>query len=176
MNYLICILITLNIMNPKPIFDFNKSVNIEPWRIVNDVVMGGRSSSNFDLSADGHGRFSGTVSLENNGGFCSVRYDFAPIEVSQENYVVLKIKGDGKDYQMRVKDKSGRYYSYIKPFKTSGEWETVKIKLNDMYPSFRGRVLDDPNFNHDQIEEIVILIGNKKPQQFELLIDWIGLE
>ena len=175
MNYLICILIFVN-MNPEPIFNFNKSANVEPWRIVNDVVMGGRSSSNFDLTAEGHGRFSGTVSLENNGGFCSVRYDFPPISVNQDNHLVFKIKGDGKDYQMRVKDKTGRYYSYIKPFKTSGQWETVKIKLNDMYPSFRGRTLDAPNFDHDQIEEIVILIGNKKSEQFELLIDSIGLE
>ena len=59
----------LNIMNIKPIFDFNKEANIEGWRIVNDVVMGGRSSSNFKLNTEGHGCFSGAVSLENNGGF-----------------------------------------------------------------------------------------------------------
>jgi NADH dehydrogenase [ubiquinone] 1 alpha subcomplex assembly factor 1 len=175
MNYLSCILILVN-MNPEPIFNFNRSANIDGWRIVNDVVMGGRSSSNFDVTAEGHGRFSGTVSLENNGGFCSVRYDFPPIPVRKENHLVFKIKGDGKDYQMRIKDKTGRYYSYIKTFQTSGQWETVKITLNEMYPSFRGRILDGPNFNHDQIEEIVILIGNKKPEQFELLIDRIGLE
>jgi len=33
-----------------------------------------------------------------------------------------------------------------------------------LYPSFRGRKLDLPNFSHDYIEEIVFLIGNKKPE------------
>jgi hypothetical protein len=45
-----------------------------------------------------------------------------------------------------------------------------------MYPSFRGRKLDAPNFSHDSIEEIVFLIGNKKNERFELIIDKIALK
>ena len=45
-----------------------------------------------------------------------------------------------------------------------------------MYPSFRGRRLDEPNFSHDYIEEIVFLIGNKKNENFELIIDKIALK
>jgi hypothetical protein len=45
-----------------------------------------------------------------------------------------------------------------------------------MYPSFRGRKLDAPNFSHDNIEEIVFLIGNKKNERFELIIDKIALK
>jgi NADH dehydrogenase [ubiquinone] 1 alpha subcomplex assembly factor 1 len=44
-----------------------------------------------------------------------------------------------------------------------------------MYPSFRGRTLDMPNFESDFIEELRFLIGNKKPQNFELIIDKIEL-
>ena len=40
-----------------------------------DVVMGGKSSGSFALSPEGHGVFKGAVSLENNGGFSSLRYN-----------------------------------------------------------------------------------------------------
>jgi hypothetical protein len=44
-----------------------------------------------------------------------------------------------------------------------------------MYPSFRGRKLDQPNFSDDYIEEITFLIGNKKEEDFQLLIAKIEL-
>jgi NADH dehydrogenase [ubiquinone] 1 alpha subcomplex assembly factor 1 len=45
-----------------------------------------------------------------------------------------------------------------------------------MYPSFRGRRLNQPNFSNDSIEELTFLIGNKKSEKFKLLIDKIVLE
>ncbi|MDX1769545.1 MAG: CIA30 family protein, partial [Arenibacter troitsensis] len=45
-----------------------------------------------------------------------------------------------------------------------------------MYPSFRGRKLDMPNFSKNSIEEIVFLIGNKRTENFTLLIDKIALD
>ncbi|MDP5121213.1 MAG: CIA30 family protein [Spirosomaceae bacterium] len=162
--------------NPALIFDFDKEVSLQNWQVVDDVVMGGRSSGKFTLNDDGHGVFSGKVSLENNGGFSSVRYDF-PEKKSVKGFtkVIITLKGDGKDYQFRIKAKSNDYYSYIAAFKTSGEWEKVEISLAEMYPSFRGRTLDMPNFESDFIEELRFLIGNKKPQSFELIIDKIEL-
>ncbi|MEE9407275.1 MAG: CIA30 family protein [Polaribacter sp.] len=41
----------------KTIFDFNKKANIQNWIVVNDVVMGGKSTSSFKLNADGNGAF-----------------------------------------------------------------------------------------------------------------------
>jgi hypothetical protein len=61
------------------------------------------------------------------------------------------------------------------PFTTSGEWEDIEISLKDMYPTFRGSKLDLPNFSNDSFEQIVFLIGNKKSEKFELLIDKIEL-
>lgn len=45
------------------------------WRIVNDTVMGGRSQSSVTDIDDGLLRFSGLISLENQGGFASTRAD-----------------------------------------------------------------------------------------------------
>mgnify|MGYP001818979512 FL=1 len=162
-------------MNTHIIFDFNKNSNIETWRIVDDVVMGGRSSGSFKLSPEGFGLFEGQISLENNGGFSSVRYQFKILKVNEANKIIIRLKGDGKNYQFRVKDKTSTYYSYIASFQTSGEWQEIEIPLKDMYPSYRGRTLDLPNFSHDYIEEIVFLIGNKTPEKFKLQIDKIEL-
>lgn len=160
---------------PQMIFDFNESTNPGSWQIVDDVVMGGRSNGNFTINEDGHGVFSGTVSLENNGGFSSVRHSTGINEVSPDDKIVIKLMGDGKKYQFRIKQDSKAYYSYIYTFETSGEWEEIEIPLGDMFPSFRGRRLNSPNFSHDTIEEVVFLIGNKKPQTFNLIIDKIQI-
>lgn len=163
-------------MNKQMIFDFDKDSNIQDWKIVDDVVMGGRSSSSFALSPDHFGVFEGQISLDNNGGFSSVRYQFKKLKVNKESSIIIKLKGDGKNYQLRIKEDSSSYYSYIIPFSTSGEWQEIRIPLIDMYPSFRGRNLDLPNFSHDHFEEIVFLIGNKKQEKFKLLIDKIELD
>ena len=176
MKYLLGTFILISAMNTQVIFDFNKKSNIDGWKIVDDVVMGGKSSGSFKLSSEGFGLFEGQISLENNGGFSSARYQFKKLKVNEAINIVIRLKGDGKNYQFRIKDKSSTYYSYIASFETSGVWQEIEIPLKDMYPSFRGRKLDLPNFSHDYIEEVVFLIGNKTPEKFKLLIDKIELD
>jgi len=163
-------------MNATMIYDFNKNASANDWKIVDDVVMGGQSSGQFSIDADGHGVFEGIVSLENNGGFSSVRHQFDKIAVTKTSKVHLRLKGDGKDYQFRIKDHNSNYFSYITTFKTSGEWQTIEIKLADLFPSFRGRKLNLPNFESDSFEEIVFLIGKKKNESFKLVLDKIELK
>lgn len=161
---------------PLVIFDFNKKSEIQDWLIVDDVVMGGESSGTFHLNTDGFGVFEGSISLENNGGFSSVQYEFPKKQINDYSKVIIKLRGDGKNYQFRIKSNSENSYSYIAPFMTSGDWEEIEIPLKDMYPSYRGRRLDLPNFSDDYIEEVTFLIGNKEKEQFKLLIDKIELK
>ena len=88
----------------------------------------------------------------------------------------MKIKGDGKKYQLRIKNNQSNFYSYITTFNTSGEWEELVISVNEMFPSFRGRKLNQANFSHNKIEEIAFLIANKKEENFKLMIDSIELK
>lgn len=78
------------------IFDFNSNSDISAWRVVDDVVMGGESEGNFKLNENGNGVYFGEVSLENNGGFSSLRFRFNKKEISNYSKIILKIKGDGK--------------------------------------------------------------------------------
>lgn len=158
------------------IFHFNTKSNITNWKIVNDVVMGGKSNSDFTINEDGFGVFKGHVSLENNGGFAMVQYRFDTKKVNDFTKACMTLKGDGKTYQFRIKTNNNDYYSYIAPFSTTGKWQTIEIPFNTMQPAFRGRTLDIGNYPGQQIEMIAFLIGNKKEEIFELQIDTIELK
>lgn len=163
-------------INPIVIFDFNVKSNIDNWRVVNDGVMGGISSSQFFLDSTGNGVFKGNVSLENNGGFCSVQHYPKPVSVREKKVFSIRLKGDGKKYQFRVKSKRTDYYSYIYVFQTTTDWQTIEIPITELYASFRGRAIDIPNYDGESLEEIAFLIGNKKNEDFQLLIDKIEVK
>lgn len=160
----------------KTIYTFSTQATNKEWRIVNDGVMGGVSKSSLVLTDAGHGKFSGKVSLANNGGFASIQLSKRVDRSKEQEFLVLRVKGDGKQYEFRLKGEITQAESYVHPFTTSGEWETIQLKINEFYPQFRGRKLNSANFNFDSIEQMSFLIANKQEEDFELLIDWIGLE
>ena len=173
---MIALLLSLILVSNNPVlFDFSKESSLSNWFVVNDGVMGGLSEGALELTSEGHGSFTGQVRLENYGGFTSIRCATGKIETPEGAIVRMRLKGDGKNYQFRVKHKARDYQSYITTFSTSGEWETIEIPLSKLYPSFRGRVLDMPNFNHSNLTEFTFLIANKKAETFELLIDSVDL-
>ena len=158
------------------IFNFTKEANLSSWQVIDDGVMGGRSQGNFAINEEGNAVFEGTVSLDNYGGFSSVRHRLLEKDISKYTKVLLRIKGDGKKYQFRIKEKRRDYYSYITTFQTTNEWQTITLEMHQMYPAFRGRTLNMDNLKPNKIEEIAILIGNKKAEKFRLEIDVISLQ
>lgn len=163
-------------MNPIVLVDFNKNSKTDDWNIVNDVVMGGRSNSQFVMASEGNARFTGTVSLENNGGFCSVQHNLVAKSLENKKIFSIRLKGDGKKYQFRVKSNRNDYYSYVYQFQTSKQWEVIEIPISEMYASFRGNKLNIPNYDGAKIEQLAFLIANYKEESFELLIDKIEVK
>ena len=164
-----------SLMSQNFVYDFDSQSNISNWIIVNDDVMGGLSTCKIRIDEKGNGVFEGTISTANNGGFSSIRLNLNRISISTNSYFKIKLKGDNKKYQFRIKKNISDYHSYVKSFQTSSEWETIKIALKDMYPVFRGRKLNMKNFNYDYFQQITLLVGNKKNERFKLLIDSIEL-
>ena len=89
---------------------------------------------------------------------------------------MIKLKGDGKKYQFRIKSEKEQRFWYIQSFQTSTETEKIALPLNAFYASFRGNKLDIENFSAKEIKEIAILIGNKKNEEFKLKINNITLQ
>jgi hypothetical protein len=158
------------------IYDFDDEVNLKEWVIVNDDVMGGVSKSSLSINKDGNGVFSGRISTAYNGGFASLRHNCKRTYINKNKSIILKIKGDKREYQLRIKANRDDYYSYLLPFRTSGKWEEIVIPLKEMYASFRGRRLNIENFNNDYFEQITFLIGNKRNESFNLTIDNITIQ
>jgi hypothetical protein len=173
--YTLLILLAMSIQTTA-LFEFNADTKASSWQIVNDGVMGGLSSSSIQISAEGHGVFEGHVSLANNGGFASVRHNNNFENIDDYSHVVLKLKGDGKNYQFRLKASNEQRQSYVQEIETTGEWQEIKLKLSDFKPQFRGAKLNMPNFDFDTISEMAFLIGNKKEEDFKLIIHRISLE
>ncbi|WP_372753957.1 CIA30 family protein [Labilibaculum sp.] len=156
--------------------EFNSSTNISDWFIVNDVIMGGKSNSDFYLNKEGNAIFKGFVSLENNGGFSMSKHPFEQTSIHQFSKIVLKLKGDGKRYQFRVKSNASDAHSYVSYFETNGEWQLIEIFLSQLVPTFRGQTLDKPNYPAKVLQEIALLIGNQKAESFQLEIKSIVLK
>lgn len=153
---------------------FNKDNTLE-WRVINDTVMGGESSSSVILNEEKHLLFTGQVSTENNGGFAMVR-TMTNVKLNESNKrIVLKLKGDGKQYQLRLKSSENQRYWYVHNFKTNTKEEEIILQLADFYPSYRGRKLNKKNFSDFKIKEMAILIGNKKNEKFSLEIESITI-
>ncbi|APG65499.1 CIA30 family protein [Tenacibaculum todarodis] len=158
------------------VFNFNKNADINKWLITNDDVMGGLSTSKMTLNTEGNGVFSGTVSLDNNGGFAMTRLPVDLMIDDKKSKIVIKLKGDGKMYQFRIKSSKNQRYWYIQTFQTTTSWQTIELPLNSFFPSFRGNKLNKDNFSSNTIKEIAILVGNKKNEAFKLEIEKIVLK
>ena len=176
MSAIILFLTSILFQTTMLLYDFNTQSSITNWQIVDDSVMGGRSSSSFALNKAGFGVFKGKVSLENNGGFSMVQYRFEAKKANAFTKVCIKLKGDGKAYQFRIKTNVRDSHSYIVSFNTTGAWQTIEIPFKTMYPAFRGRTLNMINYPGEQMEMIAFLIGNKKAESFKLEIDSIVLK
>jgi monofunctional biosynthetic peptidoglycan transglycosylase len=164
------------IENERVLFDFQKSGNLNNWRIVNDGVMGGLSQSEFTLTSSNTAIFKGTVSLENNGGFSSVRTIPRSYKLQDYRGIIIRCKGDGKNYQFRIWT-NDRFdgMSYMYRYKSVREkWIIIRVPFDECIPVFRGRILDNVNpINPKEIQQIGFLIADKQPGRFKLEIDWI---
>lgn len=166
------------INNQKIVFDFNSAEELSKWKKVNDAVMGGISQSSLEKIDLAIVRFSGILLPDNNGGFASYR---APIVNNQNNGykgAAIKIKGDGKIYNLRFKTNNNNDgYSYQAKFKSViDKWMEIKIPFKDFTPTFRGKVLENrPMLKSENIMEVGILIADKQFGSFSIDIDWIKL-
>lgn len=171
--------------NPEPgawrgqsVTEFDPAANEKfGWQVVNDGVMGGLSEGNVEFTDAGTMKFHGELSLENNGGFTTVRSADVDFNLSNDLGLLLLVKGDGRTYEARL-DSSARFrgnpVSFAGKFKTTkGKWQQVKIPFSDFKGSFRGTELPKEVLDPSVIERVWILLGDKQEGPFNLEIDWI---
>jgi monofunctional biosynthetic peptidoglycan transglycosylase len=160
----------------KLILDFILPEEEKRWEIMTDVVMGGISQTQMFITPNKTAIFYGEVSLENYGGFASIRT--RPQEYQLDGYagLSLRVKGDGKKYRFRLRtDDEFEGIAYQAGFATQpGKWITVNLPFTEFIPVFRGRVVPEaPKLEAGHIRRIGFMIADKQAGPFTLEIDWI---
>jgi monofunctional biosynthetic peptidoglycan transglycosylase len=160
------------------IADFTDKNVREKWGITNDDVMGGVSTSKISIGENDVLVFSGNVSLENNGGFASLRSPIDDYDFSDYEGFLLKIKGDGKTYNLSFR--STKYftgYNYTQKFQTEKDkWQTINLPFNYFKLKYYGREVTDSELpDKSSIKQLSILISDKQQGPFRIEIEWIGL-
>lgn len=153
--------------------DFKGADSAKAWSSVNDDVMGGVSKGGFQITDRGTLLFKGILSLENNGGFASIRSTSKPVDISGMKALAIRAKGDGRTYwiELRVSQQM-RASSYRADFSTSeGEWQDFVIPLENFKLQAFGQLLPSKPINLEDVESVGFTIADKKAGKFELEIE-----
>jgi monofunctional biosynthetic peptidoglycan transglycosylase len=147
---------------PMMIIDFADGA--PGWPSIDDSVMGGVSTSTMTVE-DGIASFRGEVSFDNNGGFASVRSRPEVRDLSAFEGLVLKVRGDGKNYGFRIRTSASfdgvSYQASLMP--PAGEWSEVVIPFADFVPVWRGRKVEGhPELDAAQVTTFGLIISRQE--------------
>lgn len=152
---------------------FDTPAATQNWQSINDGVMGGVSVSRIRFDMAGHAAFEGEVSLENNGGFASVRASELELGCADTVGYVLTVWGDGHTYKLNLRTDSGfdgvNYQAVFTP--VPGLWAKVVLPLAAFVPSFRGRIVQGaPPLQPERVRQVGLMISDKQSGQFRLMV------
>ena len=157
----------------KNIASFKTEESLKSWTSVNDGVMGGVSKGGFKRTDQGTLLFTGDLSLENRGGFASIRMKPSALGLDGMTALVVKAKGDGRTYwvDLRVTDQmsASSYRAYLPT--TAGEWQETRIPLADFKLQAFGRDLPLMAINAAKVASVGFTLADKKAGPFTLDIE-----
>lgn len=157
----------------KDLFILQSRDDLNGWLSVNDSVMGGISSGGI-VWEENAAVFKGVLSLDNNGGFSSIRSPDLNFDMASFKGLSVMVRGDGREYALTLHggygDRGYLFRAFFRP--QHGEWEKVRIPFTDFKASFRGVPLPFLSLDLQKIDRIGILISDKKEGPFSLGILW----
>ena len=171
---LIFLLGSFNIMAAEKdglVFNFNTPESGKTWVSVNDNVMGGISEGKFKITQDKTLLFYGSLSLENNGGFASIRCLPTQLGLKKNDSIYFQVKGDGREYTMNLyTNKRLTAFSYRQSFQTkNNEWVEISLPLEKFIATSFGKVIPKAEpINPTDIESLGFMLGDKKPGAFQV--------
>ncbi len=162
----------------RSVFEFNlsESGDSPAWFSVNDNVMGGISEGGFEQATDTTAAFQGALSLDNNGGFSTIRSTARDLMLSGYSGLTIRVRGDGRTYSLSAlkNDRRGEVRTWRTSFATvAGEWEEIRIPFSELELSVMGRQLPGLTIDPDDIRSLSFSISDKNEANFRLEIDWV---
>ena len=156
--------------------DFSIFNDQQQWESIDDRIMGGASQSHAEITAGGGLHFHGFVSLENQGGFASVRSPSGNYDLSRRSGLLLRVKGDGKRYQLGLRiDLFFDGVSYLSGFEAPvGQAEEIYLPFDSFVPTHHGQVLSNAApLDKGHIRSFVLLISERQAGAFDMELEWI---
>lgn len=160
----------------KMLFDDFKSEDVKrTWATINDSVMGGVSKGSVTVNKQDMLVFSGDLSLENNGGFSSIRTWPKNMNLGDDDALRVRIKGDGRTYYLDLRTTERRMASsYRFPIKTvKGKWIDITAPFDEFYYTSFGRRVDRAPIQPADIRSVGFTLADKKAGKFKLEIESI---
>lgn len=177
---LLFLTIVLNSTSLSPlVYDFGKNQAGNDWYIVNDGVMGGLSQGYVEFT-DEYLRFSGDISLENNGGFTSFRSPYGRFDLSGYHSIEIRYRSSGRSCAFTM-DQHTQFWlpkHRIPLAVTDGEWKTVRVELLDIDTYRLGKKMGS-KMTSDQTKRVIrigLITDSKSAGAFSLDIDYISFQ
>lgn len=177
--FIILLMTLLNTSNGTLEIDFGKNKDGQDWRIINDGVMGGLSKGVGNLDEDAM-IFSGEVSLENNGGFSSLRSPYQDFDLSKYEKVVIRLKAKGQILAFTMSVDRRWYQPYFKQqvHVDSEDWQVIELPFSD-FKTYRIGEQINYDFSETDAEKVIrvgFITDSKKAGLFEAEIDYVRFE
>ena len=162
---------------PIVLADFPDADSVAGWSIQNDTVMGGVSNSRTEW-VDGQLIFAGDLSLDNNGGFCSMRSpvsaDFGALAAGataltltatgDDQVYVVQVRTDRDLFVQRVTIAGDTEDTYVLPFADFTATDFMLDAITPLEPLDPGSIL-----------QIAVYILDKQEGPFRLAIRSFGV-
>lgn len=159
----------------RTVADFTSDDSAAAWLSVNDNVMGGVSSGGFQITEKGTLLFTGNISLENRGGFASIRT--RPTALGLEGYSVMavRVKGDGRTYYLDLRTSGNAAGSYRAPLETVNDtWREFRIPLETFeFAAFGRRIASAQRLEAGNIQSVGFTLADSQSGPFRMEVDWI---
>ena len=139
--------------------------------------MGGVSTSRLTFDWAGHAVFEGAVSLQNGGGFASVRTSSLQLGGYATLAYSLTAWGDDRAYKLNLRTDTGfdgvNYQAVFTP--TAGQWSQTVLQVTEFLPTFRGRVVQGaPALRPELVTQVGLMISDQQVGPFRLLVKSIA--
>lgn len=163
----------------RELFRFDSAASVTDWYAIDDAVMGGVSRSRLRHDAAGHAVFEGVLSLDNRGGFASVRSRPRDLGAAGAVAYLLEARGDGRRYKLNLRTDDAfdgvNYQAEFEP--PAGAWASVRLPLDAFAPTFRGRhVPGAPPLDPARLRQVGLLIADRQAGSFSLDVRSMGAE
>ena len=161
------------------IIDFgNSAEKNQEWKLLSDNIMGGVTKSKIEYTNNSV-LLSGNISLDNYGGFSSIKTKYKSVDLSKYNGIKIKFKSTNQKFAFTLEDNQDwTQPNYKREFssKKDDTWEEVIIYFKDFQEIVIGETTGNM-MKSKSLKNIVrmgIMTYEKKEGPFSLEVDYVA--